>query len=218
MNSLKSSPNSTAAKLVILGAGGHGRVVLDACRSADHRVVGFLDASLPAGSVVNGCSVLGNDTVLDELDPDIAVVVAIGDQGRRRALALSVLGAGRDLARVVHAAAWVSDWAQIDAGTVVFACAIVNANAAIGLFCIVNSGAIVEHDCRLADGVHIGPGAQLGADVQLAEGVFIGAGATVVPGISIGTGAVVGAGAVVTHNLPPGVTAVGVPARVVKQC
>lgn len=203
--------------LILVGAGGHGRVALDAARAAGWTVAGFIDRDRPAGSNVNGYRVLGDDGILDEsiAEGRAEFIVALGDQAARRALSLRIRAAGGRLARLIHPAAVVSGWARIGEGTVVMAAAVINANAEIGDFCIVNTGAIVEHDCRLRDGVQIGPGACLAANVRLETDALVGAGATLIPGVCVGAGSVIGAGAAVIEDLPAGVTAVGVPARIV---
>lgn len=197
--------------LVIVGAGGQGRVVLDAAQAAGMDVAGMLVDG--ASGTVNGVAVLGG---FDRLQGDFltahSFVVAIGDQAVRRALATRLRADGV-LVSVIHPNAWVSPHAVIGQGTTVSAGAVVNANAQIGDFCIINTGSSVDHDCRLADGVQICPGARLVGGVVCEEDVFVGTGAIVIPGRTIGTRTVVGAGAVVIRDLGPDLIAVGNPAR-----
>jgi sugar O-acyltransferase (sialic acid O-acetyltransferase NeuD family) len=210
---------SPPRKLIIVGAGGHGRVVLDAARLAGWHVAGFIDRDRAAGSEVNRCPVLGGDELLDARYgfADAWFVVALGDQRRRRALCERIRAAGGTLACVVHPAAILSEYASIGPGTVVLARAAINANARIGACCIVNTGAIVEHDCDLADGVQIGPGATLAAGVIVESDGSVGAGAVVIPNVRLGAGSILGAGAAAIADLEAGAVAVGVPARVVRR-
>ncbi len=210
---------SPLRKLIIVGGGGHGRVVLDAARLAGWQVAGFIDRDRTAGSEVNRCAVLGDDALLEARHgfPEFQFIVAIGDQRRRRALGDRIRTTGGALATVVHPAAILSESASIGPGTVVLALAAINANARIGAHCIVNTGAIVEHDCDLADGVQIGPGATLAAGVIVEADGFVGAGAVVIPGVRLGAGSVLGAGAVAIADLEAGAVAVGVPARIVRR-
>jgi acetyltransferase EpsM len=210
---------SASRKLIIIGAGGHGRVVLDAARSADWQVIGFIDRDQTVGSEVNRCAVLGDDTLLEARYGfrESQFVVAIGDQRRRRALCDRIRTANGMLASVIHSAAILSEYASIGPGTVVLAGATVNPNARIGAHCIINTGAIIEHDCTLADGAQIGPGATLAAGVTVEPDGFVGAGAVVIPGVRLGAGSVLGAGAVAIADLEAGAVAVGVPARTVKR-
>jgi sugar O-acyltransferase (sialic acid O-acetyltransferase NeuD family) len=187
--------------LVVLGAGGHARVVADAIRASGRRVERLLDR---------------------EAQGDVAALVgrfdfvpAIGAQAARRRASLDALQNGATLASVIHPRAAVSAEAAIGAGAVVLAGAVVNPGVEIGRFAIVNTAASVDHDCRLADGAQLGPGARLAGDVRLGEDACVWTGAIVIPGCRIGARAVVGAGAVVIEDVPEGATVVGNPARIV---
>ena len=205
--------------LVILGAGGHGRVVLDTALAAGWTLSGFIDGTKSIGEHVNNLPVIGGDRLLD--DPSFLIqhlfVVAIGDQQARRRLSLDICDKGGQLATMQHPACVVSASALIGDGTVMIAGAIVNANARVGRFCILNTGCTVDHDCELGDGVQICPGAHLAGRVGCADDVFVGTGAAIIPGISIGAGATVGAGAVVIRNVAPGEFVAGNPARTIRQ-
>lgn len=202
----------TSKPLIIIGAGGHAKVVADAALAAGWTVAGLLDRD---GSGILGLAVLGGDARLD--DPAFVAahcfVAAIGAQAARRRLSLRVLAAGGDLAVVVHPSAIVAPSAIIGAGSVVLAGAVVNPDARIGRFAIVNVCASVDHDNVLGDNVQVGPGARLTGNVSVGEDALIGAGAVVLPGVSIGAGAIVGAGAVVTRAVDAGATVMGNPAR-----
>lgn len=200
--------------LVILGAGGHGKVVADAARlqAAWPGGVSATDRN-PArcgGSLVDGVPV-GDIGMLDA--PGAAVHVAIGDAEARMREASQV--AGR-LATVVHPRASVAASATLAPGVFVAAGAIVGPAAAIGVCTILNHGSVVDHDCSVGEGSHIGPLASLGGGVHVGSRTLVGAGARVLPGLRVADGVVVGAGAVVTQSIDhPGVYA-GVPARRVR--
>ena len=203
--------------LAILGASGHGKVVADAALSAGawDNVV-FYDDAWP-GKAKNGSSdVVGNTDSLFDLQQKPMVIVAIGNNKVRLAKQRELLKAGFTLATVVHLSAVVSPSATIKAGTVIMAGAVVNADAVLGAACIVNSNAVIEHDCTLADAVHISPGACLAGGVVVGEGSWVGIGASVIQLKRIGKNVMVGAGAAVVNDLPDGVTAVGVPAKIIK--
>ena len=201
-------------QLVIVGAGGHGRVVLDAARAAGWTVRGFLDNTKPLGATANASPILGPTTELD--DPQFlagaTVIVALGDQAARRNLSFRVLRNGGALAVVCHPSATVSPSAAIGDGSFIAAGSIVAPNAVIGRFCILNTAGSADHDVVLEDGVQVCPGARLAGRVTCGEDSFIGTGAVVLPGIRIGRGAVVGAGAVVLGDVAEGITVVGNPA------
>jgi sugar O-acyltransferase (sialic acid O-acetyltransferase NeuD family) len=209
-------------RLLVWGAGGHGKVVADLVRACGHTLVGFVDADgTKLGAVVEpggATVVLTEGDLIAQLsagadlpgDAD-AIVVAVG-RNDLRSHHLATLE-GRAARALCHPAAAVSPSAVVERGSVVFAGAVINADARVGPGCIVNSGAIIEHDCVLERAAHISPGAVLSGSVHVEMETWIGAGAVVIEGLTIGARAIVGAGAVVICSLPPAVTAVGVPAR-----
>lgn len=188
--------------LILLGAGGHARVVADAVRAN--------------GGVVERMLERHEEHEVAELAARCDFVPAIGAQAARRRASLDALAKGAALASVVHPSAVVSPEARIGAGAVVLAGAVVNPGAEIGRFAIVNTAASVDHDCRLADGVQLGPGARLAGEVTVGEDACVWTGAVVAPGLRIGARAVVGAGAVVVEDVPEGATVVGNPARILR--
>ena len=201
---------SRSGDLIVIGAGGHAKVVVATARAAGFRVVAIADDARERwGAELLGVAVSG-PTAPILLDPGAQVVLAIGDNAARLRLA----GAARcRFASVVHPQAIVDPTVQLGAGSVVFAGAVIQPDTIIGAHAIVNTAASIDHDCRLGQAVHVAPGSRLAGNVTLGDGVFLGIGAVVIPGISIGARTTVGAGAAVVTDLPPGVVAVGVPAR-----
>lgn len=204
--------------IIILGCGGHARVVADVCRAAGRIVGGFLDNKTARRALVGGIAVVGGDELLDDrrFVTEHEFVVAIGDQRARRRLSNVVRERGGTLATVIHPSAVVAPDVRIGAGTVLVAGSIINPGAVLGDFVIINTGATIDHDNVLKDGVQVCPGANLAGTVTCGEDAFIGTGAIIIPGRTIGARAVIGAGSVVTSDIPDDVTAVGCPARVVK--
>lgn len=191
-------PDSHAtAPVVIVGAGGHGRVVADIFLAAGRAVAGFLDDRVVGP--VSGLPVLG--PFARALDPGFgrgrALIVALGDTTRRVDLSQAVLRAGAGLATAIHPFAILAGGTQIGAGSTVAAAAVIGTGATVGRFCIVNTAAVVDHDCALGDGVFLGPGVRLCGGVVVGAGAFIGAGAIVLPGVRIAAEARVRAGALV---------------------
>ena len=206
--------------LLIVGAGGHGRVVAEIAIAAGIEVLGFLDRSAAVGASVGGKPVLGR--ALPDLRSShgplaVAVFIAVGDNDTRARLFQEAHGAGYDLPTLIHPSAVVSPSACIGAGSVLMAGAIINADARLGRFTIINTAASIDHDCVLEDGAQICPGARAAGTVRLGANAFVGTGAIVIPGIRVGAGAIVGAGAVVLRDVAPDTTVVGNPARVVKR-
>ena len=195
-------------RLLVLGAGGHGRVVADSAgRMGGWGCIAFLDDGGGKG-VIGRCDDLAQ--LMQEGD---ACVVAIGDNARRMEMLTKVEDLGVPVATVVDPSAAVSDGAVLGSGTVVLPRAAVNTGATLGSGCIVNTGATVDHDCVLRDCVHVSPGAHLGGDVTVGEGTWIGLGASIRHGIRIGDRAMIGAGAAVVSDVASDATVVGVPAR-----
>ncbi len=202
--------------LLIIGGGGHGKVVADAAlEQGDWQQIVFLDDRYPSLDVVLDWPVVARIADAGSYrDKFVDAVIAVGDNKRR----LELLGMARDLGFglpvIRHPDAVISRSADIGAGTVVFAQSAVNAAARLGEGCIVNTGATIDHDCVLADGVHVSPGAHLGGGVRVGRRSWIGIGACVREMSVIGEQVTVGAGAAVVGNIPDGVTVTGVPATI----
>ena len=214
--SLKPKP-----KLVIWGAGGHGRVVADAVACAGRfEVVGWLDdARLErAGEIFEGVPILGGPECLRRFGPQGIewLVVAVGQCAARSRLAVIAVEHGLKLATVIHPTATVARSAVVGAGTFVAAGAVVAAGVRLGPNVIINHGATVDHDGEVAAAAHVCPGSHLAGNVRIGERAWIGIGASIIEGVSVGADTVVGAGSVVIRDLPAGVVAFGNPARVVR--
>lgn len=206
--------------VVVLGAGGHARVLIDLMRVAGALVpVAILDRD-PAfrGSDIAGVPVIGDDTELDQFAPNhVSLVNGVGSTANTTARRIAFIhgkGHGFRFVTLVHPRAVVASDAQLGEGTQVMAGAVINTCAVVGDDAIVNTRAVVEHDCRVGDHTHVASGAVLAGGVILGDGVHVGAGATVIQNVSVGSGSVIGAGAVVIRDVPRGVTVVGVPARI----
>jgi UDP-perosamine 4-acetyltransferase len=206
--------------VIIVGAGGHGRVVLDILRTAgQHRAVGFLDANPDLhGTEVAGLPVLGHLNMLPRLKSKGigSAMVAIGDNRVRQSYAHKLAAAGLELVQAIHPSAVISATAAIGRNVMVAPGAIVCTDARIADGTIVNTAAAVDHECDIGEAAFLAPGARLAGRVTVGEGAFIGIGASVLPCLSIGAHAVVGGGALVREDVPPGATVVGVPARIIK--
>ena len=205
-------------KLIIWGAGGHGKVVLDIARATGlYCEIAFVDDSCAApGGYFCNCELLPLSEGFEALKARgyRCFVVAIGDNLVRERRFQEGADKGFDPATLIHPATVVSSSARIGGGSVVMPRAVVNAAAVIGRNCILNTGVIAEHDCHVGDHVHLAPGVVLGGNVTVEPCALLGIGTIVLPGMKIGSGAIVGAGAVVLDSVPPGTTSVGVPAKV----
>lgn len=193
-------------RVLILGAGGHGRAVCEAARDAGFEVAGFLDGRAPLPDVL-GLPVLGPEAAHD----GGPLLIALGDNAARLAAAdrLAV-----PLPVLLHPSAVRARSAEIAEGAVVMPRAVLGAQARVGRLALVNTGAIVEHDVELGEGAHIAPGAVLCGGVRIGRGALVGAGAVVAPNIEVGERAVIGAGASVTGKVDAFSRVAGVPARI----
>lgn len=206
--------------LILIGAGGHGKVVLDILQcEAKHRVVGFLDADASLhGTSIAGVPVLGGINQLLKLKSQKVrgAVVSIGDNRIRQQYAKEAGDAGLELLSAVHPRAVVARSARIGRNVAVAAGAVICTEAVIGDSSIINTGAIVDHESVVGESVHVCPAATLAGRVRVEDLAFIGMGARIIQCLTVGARAVVGAGAVVRSDVPPDCTVVGVPARIVK--
>lgn len=202
-------PASGGAAVVVMGAGGHAKVVIGALRACGRRVSAVYDSTPEKwGRTCAGVTVLSAAEYSYEAGSE--VILAIGDNRARQELDRRLSAPSPVL---IHPAAWVDPTARLGPGTIVCAGAVVQAEAVVGRHAIVNTGASVDHDCVLGDYVHAAPGARLAGRVSVGEGALLGVGSSFVPGVRIGAWSTIGAGAAVVDDVPGGVVARGVPAR-----
>lgn len=204
---------SMSRKLVVIGAGGHAKVVVATARAAGFEVSALYDDNEALhGKQLAGVPILGPiDRVAVN---DSQLVLAIGRNETRRRIAESLGDA--DWATLIHPGAMVHDSAEVGAGTVIFAGAVVQPEAKIGRHAIVNTGAIIDHDGRIGDYVHLAPGTTLAGEVEVGNGTMLGIGCCAMPQVRIGCWCVIAAGAAVTASVGDRVMAAGVPAVVKK--
>lgn len=209
---------------VILGGGGHARVLIDCLReSGIAQPFSILDSdSSKKGKELLGVPILGGDDLLPQLvgrgvTHFVVGLGSVGDHRPRQRLFELGLAHYLEPLTVIHPSAVCSKEAKIGRGSQLLPRSIVNAGSKIGENVIINSGAIVEHDCLIGDHAHIATGAKLASAVRVGTGAHIGIGATVRQKISIGEGAIVGAGAVVVKDVEAHTTVVGVPARIFRE-
>lgn len=203
----------------IYGAGGHGKVVLEAAISNNYFIKGFFDDDTNKwNSNIFGYPVFGDISFLDcQNKEEIRIIVAIGDNRLRYSKVSEFTQKRLRFQSVIHKQAIISSFSTIGQGSMVIAGAIVNIGTCIGHHVIINTGATVDHDCTISDFVHVAPGVHLGGEVQVGEGTLVGIGSVVKPGVNIGSWSIIGAGAVVTQDIPDRSVAVGVPARVTRK-
>lgn len=210
-----------AEPIIIIGAGGHAKVLLEALHRAGCEVIGLttLDHGMTNQSIL-GCQVLGSDEVLSKYERDrIRLVNGIGSVdslAKRKRVFDNFKKRGFRFATVIHPGAIVSSDAKLGEGVQIMAGAIIQPGIAIGDNTIVNTGAAIDHDCKIAEHVHIAPGCTLSGNVIVGAETHIGTGATVIHGITIGRRCLVAAGAVVCTNISDAGRVSGIPATRMK--
>ena len=210
-------------QIIILGAGGHARVLLEILRRRGATVLEFVDSDVRLhGQDIDSVRVIGGDEAVFSRNRDeVMLVNGIGNHakigsgglGLRRRLYQTFSENGYYFMEVISKDAMVAMRATLKTACQVLTGAIIHPHAVIGENTIINTGARIDHDCHIGAHSHIAPGAILCGNVTVGSECHIGAGAVIIQGITIGDGAVVGAGAVVVDDVAPGATVLGCPAR-----
>lgn len=207
-------------RVIIIGAGGHGKVALDTLQKSGFKVLGFLDDDKEKQDMfIHGVKVTAPVGHMNQLAQQLPMgaFVAIGDNFTRKEVFLRLKQLGFDLAKVIHPQSYVYDKSKIGDGALIMPEAVINIDAVIGENCIINTGAVIEHECVIGDHSHIASLACLSGGVSVGETALIGAGAVILPKVKIGKGSIVGAGAVVLRDVPDFTVVAGNPAREIKK-
>ena len=189
-------------KLLLIGAGGHCRSVIDVVRSTEeYEIVGAIGLAAEVGNLISGISVVGTDAELvrytESADECLITVGQIGVARARPDIWKTLQELSVPMATVVASTAWVSSEAKLGTGTIVMHQALINAGAQIGDNCIVNTKALVEHDSVIGDHVHISTAAIVNGGVGVGSGSFVGSGSIIFHGIALEEQSVVSAGSIV---------------------
>jgi UDP-perosamine 4-acetyltransferase len=208
---------SGVKKLIIIGAGGHARSVMDiALQNADYEIAGCID---PKPGEVLGKPVIGSDNDLETFFAEGIrhIFVAIGSNSLRHRLFDQVLSIGFEPVNVISRYATLSPRSHLGKGICIMAGAVINVNTVIDDNSIINTRCSIDHDCHIGKSSHIAPGVTLSGTVKIGDGVHVGTGASLIDKISIGDWAYIGGGAVVVDDIPSGVMAYGIPAKVIRK-
>ena len=202
--------------IIVLGGGGHARVVVDALLASEVQVLGFVDAD-PEKKDVEGLRRLGEVEYIAETYKSDKILLAngfgsIGTPGARLKYFDMYKELGFHFISVVHPKAIVSPSANLEEGVQIMAGAIVQPGVSVGKNSIINTGVSIDHDCTIGAHVHVAPRATLSGAVRVGDYAHIGTGAVVIQGIEIGAESMVGAGSVVIKEVEKGTTVLGNPA------
>jgi len=201
--------------VLVVGAGGHARVCIEALADSGFRVVGCLNAD---GAAAPGlpCPVVGRDHDLLAVAAELGVVnvfVAVGDNQARATVSQRASEAGLTLVNAISRFAMVSPGASIGVGVAVLAGAVINTSASVADGVILNTRCSLDHDVHVGAFAHVAVGVSVAGGVTIGQRALLGVGSSVAPCRTIGADTIVGAGAAVVHDVDDGVTVVGVPAR-----
>jgi len=200
-------------RLLIIGAGGHGKVVADIALKMDRwDYIAFLDDNDDIKTSM-GIEVIGKSADMFRYIKDYDIFVAIGNNETRKVIQEKLEVEGASIPVLIHPDAIIGEKVEINAGTVVMAGVVVNCCTIIGKGCIINTGATIDHDNLIEDYVHISPGVHTAGAVRIGKGTWLGIGSIVSNNITITSGCTIGAGAVVVKDIDKSGNYVGVPAR-----
>jgi len=205
--------------VIIIGAGGHANVLIDALKLSVSEIIGIVDADPnKKDSLILGVPVIGDDeTVLSYNNESIELVNAIGSVSKplaRKTVFERFKKLGYSFASVIHPSAVISPYAELAEGAQVMAGAVIQPGCHIGENVIVNTRSSLDHDCHIGEHSHIAPGVTLSGGVIVGESTHIGTGAIVIQGIEIARNCMIAAGAVVIRNMNEGDSVMGLPARI----
>lgn len=194
-------------KLVLIGGGGHCKSVLDSVlRMGWFDEIVITDPTMPVGTKVLGCDVIGTDDCLKDLHKNgfeyaFITVGSVCINPLREKLAEKIASIGFRFPIIVDPSARVSEYAVVGEGTYIGKHVTVNADAKIGRHCIINSGSIIEHECYVGDFSHVSVGAILCGEVNVGNSCMIGAGSTILQCLNVGNRVVIGANSTVLSNV-----------------
>lgn len=204
-------------KVIIIGAGGHAKVIADIILKNNDELIGFLDDNIGIGKkVIEKYNVIGklDDCIqLYNSDNSIKFIIGIGDNKIREKISKKY---NLPYYTAMHPTSTIGLGVKIKEGTAIMANTTINVNASIGKHCIINTGAIIEHDNEIEDFVHVSPNAAIAGTVKIGKRTHVGIGACIKNNISVCEDAIIGAGAVVVNNIEVKGTYMGIPAKLIK--
>lgn len=197
-------------KIVLIGGGGHAKVVIDAIRcKGEYEIYGVVDPKLKKGDSVMGIKIIGGDDILETIFKTGIknAFVAIGSIGNERSVGVRISAVDRlkkigfSLPAVVHPKAVIAQDVSLGEGTFVAAGAVINPGAKVGRNAIINTNSSIDHDCTIGDFVHVAPGATLSGGVKVGNETHIGTGANITQGVTIEQESLVKAGTLVSRDI-----------------
>lgn len=198
-------------KLILIGAGGFAKSVIDSIDEKKYSIEGFID-NIKSGSHL-GYKIFANN--LDELEnkEDYCYFISIGDNEKRTYWYKEVIKRNLDIINVIDKTAILSENIGIFVGKL----AIINNDARIGENVVINTKALIEHGCRIGNNVNVSTNTVLNGDVIVKENCFIGSSSVVNGQITIEKNSIIGSGTVVIRDVEKNVVMAGIPAKVIRR-
>lgn len=203
-------------KLLILGAGGHGKVIADTAEQTKaFEAIAFLDDRYNDGlNNILHWPIIGKISNLSQIDPnEYAIAIGIGNNNIRAQFFELAISLNFNIPNIIHPTAYISQYSYLGQGSVFFAHSVVNINTQIGNACIINTSASIDHDCQIGNFCHISPGVHLAGASRIGDRSWLGIGSVTKQEIEVGQDCVIGAGAAVIQNVYNNSIVMGVPAR-----
>lgn len=195
--------------IIIIGAGGHAKVLAEALRLSSRRILGFVTPDIEAGSEFFGSKILGNDSIiLDYSTDEIELVNGVGalpGKYHRWNLAAKMREKSYNFTTVIHPDAVIASDAVLEEGVQVMAGVVVQPTTTIGRDTIINTGVLLDHDCDIAENCHLSPGVVCGGGVSVGVNTHIGLGTKIIQGINVGNACVIAAGSTIYQDVPSGI-------------
>lgn len=209
-------------KFVVLGAGGHAKIILDILTLNQKIISGLTDAVMHSGDMCMGFPVLGNDDILSELysKGTRSAAIGIGHVGNpeiRNRVYEVAKKIGFSFPNVIHPMTYIANTVHMGEGNMFGAYCTVNPDTNIGDVCIINTGSVIEHEVIIGNGVHIAPHATVLGASHIGDNTFVGAGSVILQGVHIGDNCIIGAGSIVLKDVKDNSVIVGNPGRFVKR-
>ena len=203
--------------MIIIGTGGHARVVAEIAKLSHLEIKGFIDLDYSGeDELILGSPVLGGLDQFKNFSQGISFFAAIGDNAQRKQVFAQMISQDFMPISLIHPTAIIGEGVELGAGTLVCAGSIISTNAQIGLNSIINTGVIIDHETTIGSNSHIAPGSRIAGRVKIGAESFVGIGSNVINNINIGSNVIVGAGSVIIRDIPSNSKVVGIPGRILE--
>lgn len=209
-------------KIIIIGASGHAKVVIDIIeKQNEFEIFGLIDSYKKVGEEIFGYKILGTEEDISNLKTTHNIyggIIAIGDNWTRMSMYHKIIGVSKDFKFIsaIHPGATLGKNIFIDEGTVIMPGVIINSDANVGKFCIINTNSSLGHDGMMKDFSSVAPGVTIGGSVTIGKSTAISLGASIIHNVSIGNYSIIGSGALIVEDVDDFKLVHGSPGKVIK--